>query len=168
MAELALMAAGSLGATGGALSTIGTLAQVGLTAASAFSSLQAGGAEAAAQEVAARQAGLNARVEGLRGRQDALDIQRQLSRDLASQNALFAARGGLLGEGSAGAARDIAKERASQNIDTALFNANIAQGNAEQRAINARAEGRAAKRAGVFGAVTSLADFKPIPTVPGA
>lgn len=166
MAELAILAATSLGASAGTAATIGTIASVGLTAASAFGSIQAGKQEAAALNLQARQADLNARTERLEGKRQALQIEEQLNRDLASQNALFAARGGLQGEGSAAAAEAISRERATQDIDLARFNTDIAALNAEQRASNARSNAKAAKQQGIFDAITTVAGFS-APSVPG-
>lgn len=160
MAELAIMAATSLGASAGTAATIGTIASVGLTAASAFSSLQAGNAEASSLKLQARQSDLNARAERLQGRQQALAISERLSQDLASQNALFGARGQLSGEGSAEAAREKAKSNASSDIKAAQFNSELTALSAEQRSSNARSDATAAKSGGVFDAIKAVGSFK--------
>ena len=162
MAELAVMAATSLGASASAAATIGTIASVGLTAASAFSSLSAGNQQAASLNLQARQAGLNAQAERLEGRRQALAIQDQLDRDLASQNALFAARGVLQGEGSAEAAAQTAKDNATKDIDLARFNTDMNALNAEQRGANARADASAAKSQGIFDAISTVGSFKAV------
>lgn len=162
MAALAPVLLTKLGVAAGTASTIGTVLNVGLTAASAFSSISAGNQQAAGLELQARQADANARLERIQGREEALRIQDQLERDLSSQNALFGARGVLEGEGSAQAAQDEAGRNASRDIDLALFNSDIAALNAEQRASNARANASSAKSSGVFGAIKSFSSFKPI------
>lgn len=154
MAELALM---TMGVSAGTASTVGTIATIGMTAASAFSSMQAGKQEAAALNLQARQAGLNARLERLKGKQQAVEIQSQLNRDLASQNALFAARGGLAGEGSSLAAQMAARENATRDIDIARFNSEIGALNAEQRQSMFRSDAKSAKRAGMMNAVSTIA-----------
>lgn len=164
MAELAVMAATGLGASAGTAATIGTIASVGLTAASAFSSIQAGSQQAAGLRIQARQAELNARAERLEGKRQAAAIRDQLESDLASQNALFAARGVLQGEGSAEAARVVSQENASRDIDLARFNTDINALNAEQRAANLRADAKAAKSAGIFEGISTIASFKSVPS----
>lgn len=159
---------GLLGAGGVFAPAAGTLASIsltsavgaGLTAASAFSSIQAGQQQADALKIQARQSGLNARTERLEGRRQSLQIQDQLERDLASQNALFAARGVLQGEGSAEAAKEEATRQATRDIDLARFNTDIAALNAEQRAANARADASAAKKQGIFDAIGTISTFK--------
>jgi len=162
MAELAIMAATGLGASAGTAATIGTIASIGLTAASAFSSIQAGKQQSESLKIQARQAGVNARAERLQGKQQALAIQDQLDRDLASQNALFSARGILQGEGSAEAARTTASNNATRDIDVARFNAEMGALDAEQRGANARADASAAKQQGIFDAVGTLSSFKSV------
>lgn len=148
------------GASAGTAATVSTIASVGLTAASAFSSIQAGNAEAASLNLQARQSDLNARTDRLEGKRQALAIQQQLDKDLASQNALFGARGVLQGEGSAEAAASTAKENASRDINLALFNSDINALSAEQRASNSRADAASAKQGGIFDAVTTIGNFK--------
>jgi len=169
MAELALLATAvgsGTAAAGGIGATLSTIASVGLTAASAFSSISAGNEQAASLNLQARQSTLNARAERLEGKRQSLAISEQLSRDLASQNALFGARGVLQGEGSSLAASQKAKENASADIKAAQFNADIAALSAEQRAANARSEASTAKSSGVIGAVKALGNFSPIPSAP--
>lgn len=166
MAELAVMAATGLGASASTAATIGTVVSVGLTAASAFGSLSAGNQQSANLELQARQADLNARTEKLEGRRAALQIQEQLDRDLASQNALFAARGILEGEGTAAAAKDEATRQATKDIDLARFNSDINAGNAQTRAGIARADAKAAKQQGIFNALDTVSGLK-FPSTPG-
>lgn len=160
MAEIAIMVATKVGASAAAASTVGTIAQVGLTAAGALSSLSAGNQQSAAFKLQSQQAELNARAERLKGRQQALNIQSQLDQDLASQNAIFAARGQLAGEGSAAAASSAARDIATANIKQAQFGADISALNAEQRAANLRSEAKSARTGGIVGAAQVLSGFK--------
>lgn len=168
MAALIPMAIGAVSSAGvaGTVGTIGSVLSLGLTAASAFGSMQAGKQEAAAFNLQSDQATLNARMERLSGKQQAKDIQGQLDRDLASQNALFAARGVLAGEGSAAAARDVAKATASESISRAQFGAEIGALNAEQRASLSRSKASSAKSAGVTRALGTIASYKPVSSAP--
>jgi hypothetical protein len=163
--EPLLLAAGASAGVASTVGTVASVASIGLTAASAFASLSAGEQKASGLELQARQAGLNARAERLEGRRQALTIQDQLDRDLASQNALFAARGQLQGEGSAEAAREAAQENATKDIDLARFNTDMNALNAEQRAANARSDASAAKSKGIFDAISTVSSLK-IPSVP--
>jgi hypothetical protein len=156
MAELAVLAATSLGASASTAATIGTIASVGMTAASSFGSLSAGSAQADALNIQARQSSLNARTERLEGRRQSLAIQEQLDKDLASQNAIFAARGVLEGEGSAEAASEAAKKNASRDINLARFNSELTALSDDQSAANSRADAKAAKQQGIFDAVGAL------------
>lgn len=165
MAELAVMALSAAGVGASTASTIGTVLSVGLTAAGAFGSLQAGEVQSQSLNIQARQAGLNSRIEQLEGKRQAARLQEQLNKDLASQNALFASRGILEGEGSALAAREAAKENATKDIDLARFNADIASLSSDQRAANLRSDAKAAKTQGRIGAVKAVSGFKRIPLV---
>lgn len=167
MAELAVMAATTLGATKTAAATVGTIASVGLTAASAFGSVSAGQQQQQALDIQSQQSQLNARVERLKGREQALQVRRNLDRELASQNALFAARGQLQGEGTSAAAEKVSRERATESIENARFNTEISAGNAQNRAAIARSEGRAARSAGTFGAIRAVGTFRRPPSLTG-
>lgn len=126
------------------------------TAASAYGQIQAGRQEKAALDLQARQSDLAARQEKLRGKQQAQLIRDQLSRDLASQNALFAARGGLAGEGSAQAARGAATTEASRDIRIAQFDAGQRTTQKLIEADQYRAEGSAAQLIGVSRAIGTI------------
>ncbi|MGB0817416.1 MAG: hypothetical protein ACPGQQ_00825 [Candidatus Puniceispirillaceae bacterium] len=164
MAELAVSVLTSAGVSAGAASTIGTVLSVGLTAASAFSSFSAGNQQSESLLLQSQQASLNARAERLEGRRQSLAIQEQLDADLASQNAIFAARGVLQGEGSAEAAKEAATKNATRDIELARFNADVNAGNAETRAAIAESDAAAAKKKGVFDAVGTIGSYKSIPS----
>jgi len=143
MAELMIiggLAAGG-GATAGLTGLIGGTA-IGGSLVSAFSQKKA-------FDMQARQSEFNAKLERLEGRRQSLDISRQLERDLASQNALFAARGGGAGEGSALAVAGESRSAASEAIDNARFNASVGALGREQQASNLKAQGKAALIKGV-------------------
>lgn len=144
----------------GAGFSLGTAVSAGLTAASAFASVQAGNEEAAGLKLQERQAGLNSRLERLEGKRKSLAIQGQLDKDLASQNAIFASRGALAGEGSAAAAEAAAKTEATKGIKAAQFGSELKALSAEQRAENLRIEAKSAKTRGKLKAVSTIANFK--------
>lgn len=136
--ELVILGAGAgIGASAGSLA-------LGLGIASAATGVLSGYQQKQASETQADQARLNARLESLQGQQQALDIQRALRSDLASQEAMFAARGVLQGEGSAMAAQSIARQNANASIDSAMFNASMRRDNAMQRASNLEQQGQSA------------------------
>nr|DAQ81605.1 MAG TPA: hypothetical protein [Caudoviricetes sp.] len=160
------MAATAAGASAGTAATIGTIASIGLTAASAFSSINAGKQQAASLKLQARQQTANALSDRLQGRQQALQLQEQLDRDLASQNAMFAARSTLQGEGSALAAQETAQKNATRDIDLARFNADISALSNEQAAANSRADAKAAKTKGYMDALQTIGSYRS-PSMPG-
>lgn len=160
MAMLLPAALTAVGVSASTAATIGTIASVGLTAASAFSSIQAGNAESANLKVQARQADLNARTDALRGKQEAAAISDQLNRDLASQNALFGARGLVQSEGSAQAAQEVSRLNASRDIDLARFDAETAAANSKQQSANLKSDAKAAKKSGFLQAVNTISGFK--------
>lgn len=121
---------------------------VAVAAVSAVSAISAGQQQAQNLKLQSRQAELNADAERLEGRREALAIEGDLARDLASQNALFGARGVLEGEGTAEAAAEASKENASADIERALFNAEITALSGEQRSSNLKSDASAAKREG--------------------
>lgn len=155
-----LLSAGASAGLASAAGTAGSFLSIGLTAASAFGSLSSGQQQASSLNLQARQADLNARTEKLEGKRKSLALQEQLDRDLASQNALFATRGILQGEGSALAAEEKARENATSDINLAVFGSDIAAGNAQQRGSNLRADATAAKSKGRFDALTTIGGLK--------
>lgn len=125
-----------------------SLIQGALTGAAAYSDINAGRIAQQTAELNARNAELRANQIALQGRQQSIEIRRQLDRDLASQSAAFAARGVLTGEGSAAAAADESRTAASDDIETVRFNTTT---KTQTEAINAsqmRLEGSAQRAAG--------------------
>jgi hypothetical protein len=133
-----------------------------LTGAGAFGQIQAGNMQADILNMQARQSELSARQESLKGRQQSLAIKKQLERDLSSQNATFAARGVLAGEGSAAAAAEESRQNASDDIDIATFGAEMGSESEKIQAAQDRISAAAAKKAGRNEAINSIAGSKAI------
>lgn len=156
-------AAATAAAGGGFLSSIGgigTLLSIGQTAASAFGQIQAGRLEQQTLNLQARQSELAARQEALRGKKQALEINKQLSRDLASQNAIFSARGVLTGEGSAEAAMGAATQEAQDAIDLAMFGASQSATAQRLQGQQYRLAGSSARRAGFTRAFDTISSSR--------
>lgn len=163
-------AAGSFGAGGlitGAVSSIGgsTLLSGLLTGASAFGQVQAGNMNANILNLQARQSELNARMETIKGRQQALSIRQQLDRDLASQNATFAARGILDGEGTAAAAAAASRKNAAEDINIAQFGAAMGTESDRLQSAQYKAEAGSAKSAGYTSAVSTIAGSRSVTNI---
>lgn len=126
-----------------------------MTGAGAYGQYQAGLMQADILNMQARQAELNARMETIKGRQAALNISKNLEKDLAAQNAIFASRGVLQGEGTALAASEASKENAQADIDIAMFGGAIASESDKLRAAQYGAEAGAAKSTGITNALSS-------------
>jgi hypothetical protein len=163
---------GAIGAGGvfSASVAAGTLAKVVgsslltglLTGASAYGQIQAGNMQADILNMQARQSELSARQETLKGRQTALAIRKDLERTLAGQNATFAARGVLQGEGSAAAAAEASSKNAADDIDLATFGAAMASESEKLEAAQYRAKGQSAKTAGRVNAVNTVTSYRPV------
>jgi hypothetical protein len=82
-------------------------------------------------------------------------IKQLLERDTASAVASFASRG-LTSEGSSMAAIAAGKRRASQDIDTAMFNADMNVQTLRGNAAQSRIDARASKMSGYFGAAGTV------------
>jgi hypothetical protein len=165
-------AAGSFGAGGlitGALSSMGGGSMLSglLTGASAFGQISAGNSSAAMMNINAQQAELNARMQMIKGREQALTISKQLDKDLASQNALFSARGVLQGEGSALAANTAAKDNAEKDLEVARFGAETGSESDKLRAAQYRAEAKMAKAAGRTEAMNTLTSNRQVMSLLG-
>lgn len=145
-----------------------TWVAVAVATVSAVSAVAAGQQQAQSLKLQSKQAALNAEAEGLEGRRQSLEIQDSLARDLASQNALFGARGILEGEGSAAAAADTARANATSDIENALFNTELNKQSALQRSANLKSDASAAKASGFLKAGEAVAGgfsaFKAAPT----
>lgn len=145
--------AATLSALGSGLLTIGGL---GLTGAGALGQMQAGQQQASALNAQSRQSELDARMELLRGREQATVLAKQRDRDLASANAVFATRGIATGEGSAAAALQEAQRVSSQDIQRTQFGAQLSSASKKTTAQSFRSDASAARQAGFSGAVSSI------------
>lgn len=157
-------ASGTGGIITGALSSLGggSLLSGLLTGASAFGQLAAGDMSASLMNLQAQQSELSARYETIKGRQQALQIRKELDRNLASQNATFAARGSLAGEGSSAAAAEASKINAAEDIDLATFGAAMGSESERFEAAQYRAKGASAKTAGTVNAIKTVANYRPV------
>lgn len=149
-APLAIAAA----STGGAI-TAGTMLAVGAGALSSFAMFKQGQTENAMAKAQARQADVNAKLEDVKGRQEALAIKEQRDRTIASINASFAARGGVTTSGTPFAGQVISEKNAATMLDTANFNSRMRSLSDTNRAATLRAEGRSAQQIGFLRAVTN-------------
>lgn len=147
-----LLAAGALA---GGTATAGTLLAVGLGGLSSFAQFQAGRVENAMAKAQARQAEVNARLETVKGKQEALAIKEQRDRTIASINATFASRGGSTASGSPLTAMRISESNAANALDTSNFNASMRSLSDRNRASTLRAEGKSAQQIGFINAVTN-------------
>jgi len=168
-----LGAGGVLGAGTGIGATIGSgiaafqgagglsLLSGAMTASSAFGQYQSGIMEKRILDIQARQSQISARQELLRGKQQARLIKSQLDKDLASQNAIFGARGLLSGEGSADAAYLEASRNATDDINIALLGADQAYNAKTLESQQYRIEGKAAKSMGRSKALSTISTLLP-------
>lgn len=152
--------AGALGGVTGAglfasLPSVSLLSPA-LNAASAFGAISGGLQQAAISKAQAQQYQLQARQEELRGREEADRIRRTLQANLATQNAIFSARGISPNSGTPVTLGTASRTAASRDIETAQFNASQAAGASRSRAAQSRIEGSAAKTAGYTTAATRL------------
>lgn len=155
---VAAVAAPETAAAIGASSTFAALPSAGtlLSVGSAASSIMGGSQGAAVSKMQARQAELSARQEELKGREQAAQIRRQLSASLASQNAIFAARGI---NPTMGTPRVLSQESASQaarDIDITRFGAAQSAGALRSQAKQYQIEGSSKRFEGFAKAGTSL------------
>lgn len=146
----------ALVAAGLSVSTAGSLLSGVMTAASVFGQIKSSSMQAQAMDMQARQSEMQARNELLRGRQTSLLIRQQLEKDLAGASASFAARGVLQGEGSSQAAQDQSRKDATQDINIAMYGANMGATSETMKANQYRIEGKATKTLGYAKAATTL------------
>lgn len=152
MAETLLLAAG---ASAGTASTVGTIISVGGSLLSGVSSIAGGIQGAGVSKIQARQAELAARQEELKGRETAAQIRRGLSASLASQNAIFAARG-ISPVGTPQTIAGQSTSQAARDIDIARFGATQSAGALRSQAQQYEIEGKAKKVEGFTGAAKSI------------
>lgn len=153
---LAAFSSGLAGSMGSAMAIGETVGGVGslLSFGSAAGSILGGFQGQATSNMQARQAELSAKQEELKGRETAATIRRQLSSSLASQNAIFAARG----INPNGMTRTIANESSSQaarDINIAQFGATQAAGALRSQSQQYKIEGKAKVLSGFTSAAKS-------------
>lgn len=134
----------------GTISTIGSFVSPLLTVGSALSSVAGGMQGAAVSKAQSRQAELAARQEELRGREQADKIRRGLSASLASQNAIFAARGISPYTGTPQTIAGQSATQASYDIDIARFGATQSAGALRSQAGQYAIEGKAKMTSGLI------------------
>lgn len=132
-----------------ALTSLPTILSVG-------SSIAGGYSGAAVSRAQAQQAELTAKQEELKGREQAAQIRRQLSASLASQNAIFAARGINPTTGTPKALAQESTSQASRDIEIARFGATQAAGALRSQATQYKIEGSTKKLEGYSKAFYSL------------
>lgn len=163
MAETLLaIGIGTAGAGGGAAGATlfgSTAAFSALTMAptlvSVGGSIMGGQQGAAVSKMQARQSELAARQEELKGRETAATIRRNLSASLASQNAIFAARG-IAPSGTPMTIANESKSAAARDIDIARFGSEQSAGALRTQAQQYQIEGSAKKVGGFADAAKSF------------
>ena len=145
--------AGSIAGAGSLLSGASTLFSLG----SAFGQVQSGMQQAAVFKGQSRQYELAARQEELRGREQADRIRRSLQANLASQNAIFAARGVAPTSGSAVGIANRSRTEAGLDIENTMFNAGQSSYQQRAQAQQAKMQGSAARTSGYMKAAQTFA-----------
>lgn len=98
----------------------------------------------------AREKQTQARLEGLRAKERVRSINEQLESDIASANALFAARGITTGSGTSRGVLSKISQQASRDIEATQFGGLANQIQLRRQALNLRRTGKAAKAAGIL------------------
>ena len=131
-------------------------ATVASTALGAIGSIKAGNAANEAAKFEAAQMDEQARNEHLRANKFEYNRRQELRQSMASLTALQSGLNINLNQGSAVNVKDRLRQTASDNIRVARFNASQHSRNLRMGAKVRRAQGRAAKTAGLFGAARSV------------
>lgn len=138
---------------------VGSLLSTGMTAFSAFGQISAGSQQNAIAKAQARQYELAARQEELKGREQADNIRRSLQASLASQRAMFGARGISLNSGTVRGLASESMTAAARDIEIARFGAGQNADALRGQAYQSRIEGRAGRVAGYTGAAKTLSSL---------
>lgn len=139
-------------ATGGAFSSLATIASIGSTVVGGLASIASGKQQEAALKSQAFDEETKAVQETINGRQEALTAMRKLNTDLS--NVVVAGYGsGLEATGSIEAAQNEAARVGEANINMARNNASYASAARRGQAQQLRNEGRGARAQGLFGAI---------------
>jgi hypothetical protein len=163
MAETLILAGLNAGAysvgTATALSSVasvGSLISGGLTAASAFGSVMGGYQQNNTYKAQTAQSELAAKTEELKGREQADKIRRSLQATLASQNAIFSARGISLSSGTPVNIGNVSRSEAAMDVENAQFGADINAAQLRAQGKEYKLQGRSAITTGYTGAATSI------------
>lgn len=89
-------------------------------------------------------------------------IRKQLERDLSSQNATFAARGVLAGEGSSAAAAEASRTNATEDINIATFGAKLGSESEKFQGAQYRSKAANVKTEGMVSAARKITNMRPI------
>lgn len=151
-AASAIGGAGAAGAAAGAGSSLTTLFSLGSTIVGGLASIASGRQQAAAMEAEAAQEEIRATQDELAGRQEAVNAIRKMNEDLgAGIVASFAS--GLQSSGSTMVALEEAKKAGERNAEMSRLNAGQAAAARRANAAQRREDAKAAKSAGIFGAI---------------
>lgn len=140
----------------------GTLLSLGMTGIGALGSISGGMQQSAMYKQQAEQAGINAQLEGLKGRQEALAIKKQRDQNLASINATYAARGGYVGSGTPAQAIIESRRNATNDINTAQFNSSMTQSQLRAQSSNYKQEASSARTGGITNAITGIVSSRSV------
>lgn len=160
MAESLILAGLNAGAysvgTATTLSTVASVLSPALSIVSAAGQISSGMQQSSIYKAQAQQYQLAAKQEELRGREQADRIRRSLQANLASQNAIFGARGISIKSGTPVTLARKSMTEAGADIEAAMFNAGQGAGTLRSQAAQSKISASSAKMAGFTGAATSL------------
>lgn len=142
----------------GTLSTFGSILSPIMTIGSALGQVSSGMQQSAVYKAQAQQYQLAAKQEELKGREQADRIRRSLQANLASQNAIFGARGISTKSGTPVTLARQSMTEAGADIETAMFNAGQGAGALRSQATQSKISANSAKMAGYTGAAGKLYD----------
>ena len=140
----------------GTLSTVGSLLSPLMTIGSAVGQISSGMQQSAIYKAQAQQYQLAAKQEELRGREQADRIRRSLQANLASQNAIFSARGIATGMGTPVTLARKSMTEAGADIETAMFSAGQSAGALRSQAAQSKISASSAMTSGFAGAAGKL------------
>lgn len=144
--------AGGIASVGTAMGGISSLLSVG----SAIGQVSSGMQQSAIYKAQAQQYQLAAKQEELRGREQADRIRRSLQATLASQNAIFSARGIATGTGTPVTLARKSMTEAGADIEAAMFSAGQSAGALRSQAAQSKISASSAMTSGFTGAAEKL------------
>ncbi len=161
-AAAATAAGSAIGPVTAAASGAGTLSIIGnvggslLTGVSVLGSIQSGRQQAVISKAQAAQYELTAKQEELRGRQQADSIRRALQANLATQRAVFSARGVNPNTGTPLVFSQQSQTAAGRDIDTAMYSAGMDAAQNRLAASQQRIESKTSASGGYMDAAAKL------------